>query len=172
MYNDKYFTKNSYIVFYRHQQLIQSFELYIVSSQNAFIFDKFNFSSCIRRVDICRTIRKEKDDCFQHFLYFSRWFLAFQNINLMIQVKTVSCKWSEFWISLRLECARPGGSVVIVSDALLGGCEFDLRSRRTFFPARFRLSPLQKHARKSSRWLWLRKYWCEKARKHVRHRPP
>ena len=43
---------------------------------------------------------------------------------------------------------RPGGSVVSVSDSYPGGCEFDPRSRRAFFPAYFRLSPLQKHARK------------------------
>ena len=29
-----------------------------------------------------------------------------------------------------------------------GGCEFDIRLRWTFFPAYFRLSPLQKHVRK------------------------
>ena len=42
----------------------------------------------------------------------------------------------------------PGGSVVSVSDSSRGGCEFDLRLRRLFFPAYFRLSPLQKHVRK------------------------
>ena len=44
------------------------------------------------------------------------------------------------------------------------------RLRRLFFPAYFRLSSLQKHVEKSSRWLWkekLCKYWCEKARKHI-----
>ena len=29
-----------------------------------------------------------------------------------------------------------------------GGCEFNPRLRRTFFPAYFRLSPLQKHVKK------------------------
>ena len=43
---------------------------------------------------------------------------------------------------------RPGGTVVSVSDSLAGGCEFDPRLRRLFFPAYFRLSPLQKHVRK------------------------
>ena len=43
---------------------------------------------------------------------------------------------------------RPGGSVVSVSDSRPGGCEFDPRLRRTFFPAYFRLSRLLKHARK------------------------
>ena len=43
---------------------------------------------------------------------------------------------------------RRGGSVVSVSDSSPGGCEFDPRLRRTFFPAYFRLSPLQKHVRK------------------------
>ena len=44
--------------------------------------------------------------------------------------------------------SRPGGSVVSVSDSKPGGCEFDPRLRRHFFPAYFRLSPLQKHVRK------------------------
>ena len=42
----------------------------------------------------------------------------------------------------------PGGSVLSVSDLGPGGCELDPRLRRTFFPAYFRLSPLQKHVRK------------------------
>ena len=42
----------------------------------------------------------------------------------------------------------PVGSVVSVSDSRPGGCEFDPRLRRLFFPAYFRLSPLQKHVRK------------------------
>ena len=40
------------------------------------------------------------------------------------------------------------GSVVRVSDSRPGGCKFDPRLRRLFFPAYFRLSPLQKHVRK------------------------
>ena len=40
---------------------------------------------------------------------------------------------------------RPGGSVVSVSDSRPGGYEFDPRLRRLFFPAYFRLPPLQKH---------------------------
>ena len=43
---------------------------------------------------------------------------------------------------------RPGGSVVSVSDSWPGVCEFDPRLRRLFFPAYFRLSPMQKHVRK------------------------
>ena len=43
---------------------------------------------------------------------------------------------------------RLGGSVVSVSDSWPGGCEFDPRLRRNFFPAYFRLSPPQKHVRK------------------------
>ena len=37
-----------------------------------------------------------------------------------------------------------------------GGCEFDTRLRRTFFPAYFHLSPLTsaEACEKSSRWLW------------------
>ena len=40
------------------------------------------------------------------------------------------------------------GSVVSMSDSWPGGGEFDPRLRRTFFPAYFCLSPLQKHVRK------------------------
>ena len=43
---------------------------------------------------------------------------------------------------------RPGGSVVSVLDLWPGGCEFNPRLRQLFFPAYFRLSPLQKHVRK------------------------
>ena len=43
---------------------------------------------------------------------------------------------------------RTGGSVVSVSDSWPVGCEFDPRLRRLFFPAYFRLLPLQKHVRK------------------------
>ena len=43
---------------------------------------------------------------------------------------------------------RTGGSVVSVSDSTPGGCEIDPRLGRLFFPAYFRLSPLQKHVRK------------------------
>ena len=43
---------------------------------------------------------------------------------------------------------RLDGSVVSVSDSLPGGCEFDPRLRRHFFPANFCLSPLQKPVRK------------------------
>ena len=39
--------------------------------------------------------------------------------------------------------------MVSVSDSRPGGCEFDPRLRRTFIPAYFRLSPLQKHVRKA-----------------------
>ena len=51
---------------------------------------------------------------------------------------------------------RPGGSVVSVSDSWPGGCEFDPRLRRTFFPAYFCLSPAEA-CEKSSRWLWKEK---------------
>ena len=42
----------------------------------------------------------------------------------------------------------PCGSVISVSDSWLGGSEFYPHLRRLFFPAYFRLSPLQKHVRK------------------------
>ena len=47
-----------------------------------------------------------------------------------------------------LYAPRPSGSVVSVSESSPGGFEFDPRLRRTFFPAYFRLSPMQKHVRK------------------------
>ena len=37
---------------------------------------------------------------------------------------------------------------VVAPPRLFSGCEFDPRLRRLFFPAYFRLSPLQKHVRK------------------------
>ena len=45
---------------------------------------------------------------------------------------------------------RPSGLVVSVSDTWLRppGYDFDTRLRRTFCPAYFHLSPLQKHERK------------------------
>ena len=43
---------------------------------------------------------------------------------------------------------RPNGSMVGVSDSWPSGCEFDTKSRRNFFPAYFRFSPLLKHVRK------------------------
>ena len=38
--------------------------------------------------------------------------------------------------------------MVSLSDSWPGGCAFDHRLRRNFFPAYFRLSPQQKHVRK------------------------
>ena len=49
---------------------------------------------------------------------------------------------------IRYGNSRLGGSVVSVSDSRPGGCEFDPRLRRLFFPAYFCLSPLQKYVRK------------------------
>ena len=64
-------------------------------------------------------------------------------------------KQFELWLTLSslpfpLKCnlAHPGGSVVSISDSWPGGCEFDPRLRRLFFPVYFCLSPLQKHVRK------------------------
>ena len=55
---------------------------------------------------------------------------------------------------------RPDGLVVSMSDSCPGGCEFDPLLRRLFFPAHFRLSPLQKHTcEKSSWWLWKEKFY-------------
>ena len=69
---------------------------------------------------------------------------------------TIICQsfTTEFWVHYSsiniLDCSMPrsGGSVVSVSDSWPGGCEFDPRLRQLFFPAYFRLSPLQKHVRK------------------------
>ena len=55
---------------------------------------------------------------------------------------------SQWQLTLSQRRPRPGGSVVSVSDSEPGGCEFDPRLRRLFFPVYFRLSPLQKHVRK------------------------
>ena len=67
-----------------------------------------------------------------------------------------------YWLCL-------GGSVVSVSDSWPGGCEFDPRLRRLFFPAYFRLSPLQKHVRKVVSGFGKKSCvsMCEKARKHI-----
>ena len=64
----------------------------------------------------------------------------------------------------------PVGSVVRVLDPWPGGCEFDPRLRRTFFPAYFQSLTSEEACEKSSRWLWqdnLCWYWCEKARKRM-----
>ena len=65
----------------------------------------------------------------------------------------------------------PGGSVVSVRDSRLGGCEFETRLRRTFFPTYFRLSPLLKlkHVRKVVGGFGKKvvSHWCEKARKNT-----
>ena len=70
---------------------------------------------------------------------------------------------------------RPGGSMVSVSDSLPGACEFDPRLRRLFFPAYFRLLPLQKHVRKVVGGFGKKKMCFTGVRKqkktHMRHRP-
>ena len=60
------------------------------------------------------------------------------------------CKFSTytkgpFYIMIQ---SSPGGSVVRMSDSWPGGCVFDPPLKRTFFPANFRLLPLQKYVRK------------------------
>ena len=69
---------------------------------------------------------------------------------------------------------HPGGSVVSVSDSWPGGCEFDTRIRRAFFPAYFCLSHL-KHVRKVDgdfgKKVVLVLVW-ESQETHVRHQPP
>ena len=51
-------------------------------------------------------------------------------------------------ILLNSKRLHPGGSAVSVLDSSPGGCEFDPWLKRTFFPAYFPLSPLQKHVGK------------------------
>ena len=67
---------------------------------------------------------------------------------------------------------RPGGSGVF---SWPGGYEFDPWLRRLFFPAYFRLSPMQKHVRKVvvalERKVELVLVW-ESQETHMRHRPP
>ena len=69
----------------------------------------------------------------------------------------------------------PGGSVVSVSDSQPDGCEFDPRLRRLFFPAYFRLSPLQKHVRKAVSGFGKKSSVSTSVRTpetHMRHQPP
>ena len=73
---------------------------------------------------------------------------------------------------LNMSLLLPDGSVVSVSDSWPGGCEFNPRLRRTFFPAYFRLSPLEKHVRKVAleKKVVLVLVW-ESQETHVCHRP-
>ena len=64
---------------------------------------------------------------------------------------------------------RLGGSVVNVSDSWPGGCEFDPRLSRTFFPAYFRLSPLQKHVRILASGFGEKSCICTGVRKSGKH---
>ena len=75
----------------------------------------------------------------------------------------------------KYQTPRPGGSVVSVSDSRPGGCEFDPRLSPTFFPAYFRLLPLQKHVRKVVGGFGKKSCDSTGTRKpgtHRRHRPP
>ena len=64
-----------------------------------------------------------------------------------ISKNIINCRNKLAW-KLHDKRSNLGGSVVSVSDSWPGGCEFDPRLRRLFFPAYFRLSPLQEHVRK------------------------
>ena len=63
-----------------------------------------------------------------------------------------------------------------VSDSGPGGCEFETRLRRNFFPAYFRLFISAEACEKSSRRLWKENCVSTSVRKpvntYVRHRPP
>ena len=58
------------------------------------------------------------------------------------------CVWEISKTTYKIDLPRPDGSVASVSDSWPGGYEFDPWLKRLFFPAYFRLSPLQKHVRK------------------------
>ena len=93
------------------------------------------------------------------------WAMVWQLVNyIIVQYRNslmslrgyVDCpRHGSFEISVRIESFPPPppppppcSSVVSMSDSWPGVCEFDPRLWRTFFPAYFRLSPLQKHVRK------------------------
>ena len=91
---------------------------------------------------------KRRNGSFSHSINFS---IIFENLtlfssNLNLLPASSSClDESKICHSGK---PRPSGSVVSVLDWWPGGCEFDPRLRRLFFPAYFCLSPLQKHVRK------------------------
>ena len=78
--------------------------------------------------------------------FFSQNFCPSEN-KLSLYPKTMFRGYIEVGFLAPLSVARPGGSVVNVSDSWPGGCEFDPRLRQTFFPAYFCFSPLQKQVR-------------------------
>ena len=84
----------------------------------------------------------------QHHILTHKRYIAVENI---VRRGEIACNKQFLLFSQRFPlymAPRLGGSVVSVLDSWLGGCEFDPRLKRLFFPANFRLSPLQKHVRK------------------------
>ena len=107
--------------------------------------------------------------------------------NQLLQQTLQTCctfgSWAGLALLLPTESAvwswkpRSGCSVVSVSDTWPGGCEFDTRLRRTFFPAYFRPSPLLKHVRKvvggfGKKVVLVTLLVWESQETHVRNRPP
>ena len=91
-------------------------------------------------------VGKGENAGYQHFLLFLQCFQDF----FPGVVKSGDCVVKSYTLFKTSSSNMPsqGGSVVSVSDSWPGGYEFDPRLRQTFFPAYFRLSPLQKHVRK------------------------
>ena len=79
-----------------------------------------------------------------------RWIAREQQITIWVRFIVFGCHLSSIqtshlfitWRHSIIRGPRPSGSVASVSDSWPGGCEFDPRVRRLFFPAYFRLSPL------------------------------
>ena len=76
-----------------------------------------------------------------------------------------------------MKYAPPPGWLCGKRVGFMSGCDFDPRLRRIFFPAYFRLSPLQKHVRKVVGGFGKKSCVSTGLRKpentsYMRHRPP
>ena len=91
---------------------------------------------------------------YYRFLYFL-WdtlgsLQSFLRLSLLIECRMFYCRSSDKLLtSLFFDLLRPDRLAQwLACHSSPGGCEFDTPLRRTFFPAYFCLSPLQKYARK------------------------
>ena len=104
---------------------------------------KLHLFCCLQVLSIWTSLeicRKVKSYLKMAWLKISFW--AKINVCMLIILKKVHS------INSLADMPCPDGSVVSAPDSWPGGCEFDPRLRRLFFPAYFHLSPLQKHLRK------------------------
>ena len=104
------------------------------------------------------------------FLNFSCQDTTFTSISVMMCEREAWCICNVYMYQPRsLHSPCTGGSLVIMSDSWLGGCEFETWLRWTFFLAYFRLSPLLKPVRKvvGGNVKKVELVLCEKARKHM-----